>query len=195
MSNDELKDLVGEELVEDVVRERAPAQRGDLLKMLIATSGGLGFLRPAPGTWGSTPPCALAWIMLLANVELRFITLTMALVAIFGLLGSLFIGGYAERRFGKKDPSQVVIDEVGGQGVALLFLPAFAVQGFWGATLTVGAAFVLFRIMDILKPPPAFVLQRLKGGLGIVIDDLLAGLYALIVLQLALHGLRAAGIL
>lgn len=195
MSNDELKDIVGEELVEDVVTERLPAQRGDLLKMLIATAGGLGFLRPAPGTWGSTPTCALAWFMLLAEVELRWITMTMAGVAAFGLLGSLFIGGYAERRFGRKDPSEVVIDEVGGQGVALLFLPWFAVQGFWGATLTVGAGFVLFRIMDILKPPPAFILQRLKGGLGIVIDDLLAGLYALVVLQLALHGMRAAGIL
>src|SRR5690606_18560240 len=153
------------------------------------------FLRPAPGTWGSTPPCALAWLMLLAGVEVRWVTLAMMLGAIGGFLGSLFIGGYAERRFGVKDPSEVVIDEVGGQSVALLFLPAFAVAGFWRATLTVGAAFVLFRVMDIIKPPPAFMLQRLKGGLGIVIDDLLAGLYAALILQGGLFALRALGAL
>ncbi len=195
MAQDELKEIVGDELVEDVVTERLPPQPGDLLKMLIATACGLGFLRPAPGTWGSTPPCALAWIMLLAGADVMWVTIAMAAVTLFGFFGSLFIGGYAERRFGKKDPSQVVIDEVGGQGMTLLFLPAFAVNGFWPTTLTIGAGFVLFRIMDILKPPPAFVLQRLKGGLGIVIDDLLAGVYAAIVLQLALYGLRTAGIL
>jgi phosphatidylglycerophosphatase A len=195
MPNDEVKDMVGDELVQDVVSETIPAQPGDLLKMLIATACGLGFLRPAPGTWGSTPPCALAWLMLLAGLDVGWVTLAMAVTTLFGFFGSLFIGGYAERRFGKKDPSQVVIDEVGGQALTLLFLPAFAVTGFWHATLTIGAGFVLFRIMDILKPPPAFVLQRLKGGLGIVIDDLLAGLYAAVILQLALYGLRAAGVL
>lgn len=194
MPEDELKELVGEELVEDVVRP-APPQRGDLLKMLISTAGGLGFMRPAPGTWGSTPPCAVACVMALTGVGVGVITLTMAALTLFGFFGSLFIGGYAERRFGRKDPSEVVIDEVGGQALTLLFLPAYAVAGFWSATFTIGLGFVLFRVMDILKPPPAFILQRLKGGLGIVIDDLLAGLYAAIVLQLTLFGLRAANVL
>lgn len=194
MVEERLEDYVDPELIEDVPKP-LPPQPGDTLKMLVSTAGGLGFLKPAPGTWGSTPPCALAWLMLLLGADTLWVTFVMTAVMAFGFFGSLFIGGYAERRFGKKDPGQVVIDEVGGQALTLMFLPSFAVVGFWGATLTVGAAFVLFRVMDILKPPPAYILQRLKGGLGIVIDDLLAGLYALIVLQVALHGLRLAGIL
>src|SRR5690554_2123958 len=100
MAEDHLEDYIDPELIEDVPTP-LPAQRGDLLKMLIATACGLGFLRPAPGTWGSTPSCALAWAMLLAGAQLRWVTFTMAMTAAFGLLGSLFIGGYAERRFGR----------------------------------------------------------------------------------------------
>lgn len=195
MADERLEDVIDPALIEDVVPGPVPPQPGDTLRMLIATACGLGFLRPAPGTWGSTPPCAVAWIMLLLGVDLAIVTGAMIVLALFGLGGSLFIGGYAERRFGRKDPSEVVIDEVGGQAVALLFLPAFAVSDPWRATFTVGGAFVLFRVMDILKPPPAYVLQRLKGGLGIVIDDLLAGAYAAVLLQIGLYSLRAAGAL
>jgi phosphatidylglycerophosphatase A len=84
-----------------------------------------------------------------------------------------------ERASGRKDPNYIVIDEVAGQLVALIACPLV-----WQALL---AGFILFRGFDILKPPPVRMLERLPEGTGIVVDDLGAGVYALIVLQLLLH--------
>ena len=83
------------------------------------------------------------------------------------------------RACGKKDPSHVVIDEVAGQLLTLVACPIV-----WQALL---AGFILFRAFDIVKPPPVRSLERLPEGTGIVVDDLGAGIYALIVLQLLLH--------
>ena len=84
-----------------------------------------------------------------------------------------------ERGCGKKDPSHVVIDEVAGQLLTLVACPIV-----WQALL---AGFILFRAFDIVKPPPVRSLERLPEGTGIVVDDLGAGLYGLIVLLLLLH--------
>jgi phosphatidylglycerophosphatase A len=83
------------------------------------------------------------------------------------------------RGCGQKDPSHVVIDEVAGQLLTLVACPMV-----WQALL---AGFILFRAFDIVKPPPVRSLERLPEGTGIVVDDLGAGIYALIVLQLLLH--------
>ncbi len=83
------------------------------------------------------------------------------------------------RGCGRKDPSHVVIDEVAGQLVTLIACPIV-----WQALL---AGFILFRVFDILKPPPVRSLEKLPEGTGIVVDDLGAGVYGLIVLQLLLH--------
>ena len=83
------------------------------------------------------------------------------------------------RGCGKKDPSHVVIDEVAGQLLTLVTCPIG-----WPALL---AGFILFRAFDIVKPPPVRSMERLPEGTGIVVDDLGAGLYGLIVLQLLLH--------
>jgi phosphatidylglycerophosphatase A len=83
------------------------------------------------------------------------------------------------RGCGKKDPSHVVIDEVAGQLLTLVACPIL-----WQALL---AGFILFRAFDIVKPPPVRSLERLPEGTGIVVDDLGAGVYALIVLQLLLR--------
>lgn len=80
----------------------------------------------------------------------------------------------AERALGGKDPGAIVIDEVAGMTLSVVALPPTA-----GVLL---AAFVLFRLFDVLKPYPANALQRLPGGVGVMIDDLVAGLYALLVL-------------
>jgi phosphatidylglycerophosphatase A len=83
------------------------------------------------------------------------------------------------RASGKKDPSFVVIDEVAGQLIALIAVPL--------AWKTFLAGFILFRVFDILKPPPVRQLERLPKGTGIVLDDVAAGIYALVVMQLLLH--------
>ncbi len=83
------------------------------------------------------------------------------------------------RGCGKKDPQHVVIDEVAGQLVTLIAVPIG-----WKPLL---AGFILFRAFDILKPPPIRRLERLPEGTGIVVDDLGAGIYGLIVMQLLLH--------
>jgi phosphatidylglycerophosphatase A len=83
----------------------------------------------------------------------------------------------AERALGRKDPGAIVIDEVAGMALSVLLLPRTA-----GVLL---AAFVLFRVFDVVKPYPANALQRLRGGAGVMLDDLVAGVYALVALLAA----------
>lgn len=159
---------------------------------LVLTAGGLGHCRPMPGTWGSTPPPAIALLLGCLLGTHWTIEGVLLLLALMFTIGCIRFGRYAEERFGRKDPSQVVADEVAGQSIALLFLPwvpvNFVGTGEWlpdllyNATLA-GIAFVTFRVADVIKPPPARGMQRLEGGLGIVIDDLFAGVYALLLTQ------------
>jgi phosphatidylglycerophosphatase A len=99
-------------------------------------------------------------------------------------------GDWAEAHWRWKDPSQVVADEVAGQAIALLMLPwrpTESVRDLIANILIALTAFLAFRFFDIVKPPPAGALQHVPGGWGIVLDDLAAGVYALIVAQLAAH--------
>ncbi|MHC5007843.1 MAG: phosphatidylglycerophosphatase A family protein [Planctomycetota bacterium] len=153
----------------------------------LVTVFGLGRLRPAPGTWGSLPPPLLVLALLWSGAALWVVNLTLVLLgAAFGIACARF-GHLAEQRYGAKDPRQVVADETAGQCVALLLLPwrSVADPGAWTWNLGLAAmGFVAFRLFDILKPPPINGLQRIGGGRGILIDDLIAGLYALAVVQL-----------
>jgi phosphatidylglycerophosphatase A len=92
-----------------------------------------------------------------------------------GLLIGAYVSGVMERSFGE-DPSIVVIDEIVGMWISLLFLPP--------SIATVLAAFLFFRAFDIIKPPPARQLERLKGGWGVMLDDAAAGVYANVAVQL-----------
>lgn len=129
----------------------------------------LGFLPLIPGTFGSIAGLILFF---LTQSELFFlIPLTLAVLII-----GFFISGRAERLLNKKDPSCIVIDEVGGMLLSLMFLPfniKLAVLGFF-----------LFRILDTLKPYPAGRFQHFKGSLGIMSDDIVAGIYTNIILQI-----------
>ena len=87
----------------------------------------------------------------------------------------IWAGSRAERLLQKKDPSMVVVDEVAGQMIAMLSVPAF-LSGWWAVL----SAFLLFRLFDIWKPYPIRRLEALESGLGIMADDVLAGIYALI---------------
>ena len=89
---------------------------------------------------------------------------------------------HTEERWGK-DPGEVVADETAGQCIPLMFLPAWCFTDFWRAVATVAAAFLLFRILDIIKPWPAKQIQSRPYGWGILLDDLFAGAYAAVIMQ------------
>ncbi|MHC4275263.1 MAG: phosphatidylglycerophosphatase A family protein [Planctomycetota bacterium] len=154
---------------------------------VLVTVFGLGLLRPAPGTWGSLPPPLLVLVLVWSGAALWVINVSMILLGAAFAIACWRFGGLAEARYGAKDPRQVVADETAGQCVALLFLPWRAVgdAGAWTWNITLAAtAFVAFRLFDIAKPPPINGLQRAPGGWGILADDLVAGLCALVVAQI-----------
>lgn len=155
---------------------------------------GLGHRWPASGTWGSLPPVLLAGVFFFVarglgpeHASLMRGVYVLALLVVFAAFCFACVseGEAAEARFGEKDPSQAVADETAGQCLPLLVLPV--VYESWGeALLALLTAFVAFRVMDIVKPPPARGLQRLVGGWGILVDDLIAGIYAAVVTWVAL---------
>ncbi|MDL2266886.1 phosphatidylglycerophosphatase A [Desulfovibrio sp. OttesenSCG-928-G15] len=128
----------------------------------------------APGTCGSFVALLLAPLVFMPlPIPLRVLLLVALLAA------GTWACGEAEKLLGKKDPSEVVIDEVFGQWLTLL---PFASLGLWGYL----AAFALFRLFDITKPWPVRQLEDIGGGFGIMIDDGAAGLYAMACLGLLL---------
>jgi phosphatidylglycerophosphatase A len=152
----------------------------------LVTVFGLGLLKPAPGTWGSLPPPLLVLALLWSGAAVWVVNLVLALLGLAFSIACVRFGGLAEKRYDTKDPRQVVADETAGQCVALLFLPwrSLAETGAWTWNLTLAAtAFVAFRFFDIAKPPPINRLERTPGGWGILIDDLVAGVWALIAAQ------------
>ncbi len=146
----------------------------------LATFFGAGYRKPGPGTYGSAAACAL-W--LLAGWLVHHNTQTLALLTAIGVTLATALGIPAAtlvaRESGREDPGFVVIDEVAGQWVALLLMPPV-----WPNALL---AFVLFRFFDILKPWPIRKLEALPEGTGIMVDDLGAGVLALLAGQLCLH--------
>ena len=140
---------------------------------LLATCGGVGYLPIAPGTWGSLLAVAIAGCLYLVSGEPFPLLLA-------GLIGSTVLGTWAAHRvatdLGDSDPSRVVIDEVAGQFLTLIWVPLSL------SSLLLG--FFFFRVFDILKPPPARQAEGLPGGYGIMTDDLVAGLYAGLLLLL-----------
>ncbi len=114
------------------------------------------------------------------------IHLALVSVGVSFAVACLAWGEWAEALYRRKDPGQVVADEVAGQTVALLALPwrpmADREAVIWNVAMA-ATAFFAFRFFDIVKPPPARRLERLEGGAGILFDDLCAGVYALVLTQ------------
>ena len=139
--------------------------------MIIATGFYSGYLPKAPGTWGSLVGLLLFFLLHTLSLEIY-----LAIVAGIFLVGT-FAAGEAEKIMDHQDPCLVVIDEIVGMLVTMIAIPA--------TPLAMALGFALFRIFDIWKPfPVGFVDQRLHGGLGIMLDDIVAGIYSLIILQL-----------
>ncbi|MDA0664445.1 MAG: phosphatidylglycerophosphatase A [Proteobacteria bacterium] len=142
--------------------------------MLLATWFGAGRLPAAPGTWGSLAALPFAWGMaMLAGPSILFAA------ALAALLAGIWASEAVTRASGVKDPGEIVIDEVAGQWLALAFVPLDPVAYALG--------FALFRIFDIFKPWPANWIDRsVSGGPGIMLDDIVAGAYAGILLYFLL---------
>ena len=163
----------------------------DNLRKLILSGGGVGYLPVAPGSWASLVPCAvfllLAWALggqgarAIGPAEL-IVAVAMAALAMVSSVGCVALGEFAERTFGKKDSRRCVIDEYAGQAVTLLLVPLSAAGTLW---LPPVVAFLAFRAMDIIKPPPGRRLERLPFGWGVLLDDLVAGVYANVLLRWA----------
>ncbi len=158
---------------------------------LLITSLGLGHCRPFPGTWGSLPPLAIAGTLAHFGVSpahgdtTSFIyhAVLLIILIVFSLV-CIVHGDGAEVAFGRKDPSSVVADETAGMCIPLMLIPGPALATFPSGPLVLLLAFVLFRIFDIVKPWPCRQLQAIPAGWGILIDDLFAGVYALLAMQL-----------
>ena len=145
----------------------------DRLFLFIATGAGSGYLPKAPGTWGTLVGLLLWWP--LAGLSLTAYLATVAVLFIVGVASA----GAAEKILDRGDPGVVVIDEIVGALIALAAVPLHPVAAL--------AGFALFRLFDIAKPfPVGWVDRHLHGGLGIMLDDVAAGLYALLVLHLGL---------
>lgn len=150
--------------------------------MFVASAGGAGYLPFAPGTWASA--LAVAIFVLFSPMGLWQFGLT--LVALFFL--GVWAADAAERLLERKDDQRIVIDEVGGQLVALLPLLVLGSPRSLSALVT---GFVLFRCFDIWKPGPVrWAERRFAGGVGVMMDDLVAGLLSAIALGSALTVLR-----
>jgi phosphatidylglycerophosphatase A len=138
--------------------------------LAVASVGGAGYSPVASGTVGSAVTVVALWLI-------PFTTLSLAITCLAVTVVGIWASGRVERAVGRKDPGIIVIDEVAGMMLSVLLLP-----------LTVPvlvAGFFLFRLFDVWKPFPAHGSQKLGGGLGVMIDDLIAGAYALIILLVA----------
>lgn len=147
---------------------------------LTGTFLGIGLLPGGPGTWAALAT-AIIWYFAArgAHAASGSVSIATLVAAIIVTLIGIPAASIVERESGRQDPGHVVIDEVAGQLVALIF----AACDIGHAAL----AFVLFRIFDIWKPQPVRRLERLHGGLGIMMDDVAAGVYALIIVLIVHH--------
>ncbi len=143
------------------------------LAFVLATGFGSGYSPFAPGTAGSAVGVAFVWGMSFLALPGQIVSVLIVTVL------SMIAADIVAKATGLKDPGLIVADEIAGMMVTMIAIPF---------TLTnVLLGFILFRVMDVVKPPPARQFEHFKGGIGIVADDLMAGVYA----HLALRGILA----
>jgi phosphatidylglycerophosphatase A len=155
-----------------------PSEKKTLWAWAVGTFFGAGLLKPGPGTYGSIA-AVLLWYAAAHLLHPGAIALAIgtAIAAVTATLIGIPAATIVARESGREDPGHVVIDEVAGQLIALIAIPA----DWRHAALSL----ILFRLFDIFKPPPIRQLERLPAGTGIMLDDVAAGLFALAVAQLA----------
>jgi len=181
-SSDELNPS---EIVPEVGAASLNRSQADYLALAIATFG-VGYLPLAPGTWGSLVGVGIYLLLRYVAVNpahTTFLFLESASIIIITLSG-IWAASQTERITGRKDPGKVVVDEVAGQLISLLPITLVPFWLSWKPWVIV--SFILFRFFDIVKPYPARQMERLHGGLGIMCDDLVAGVYAAVVVLVAI---------
>lgn len=149
--------------------------KGDSVTKIFATFFGAGYSPIIPGTVGTLFAIPVYYALMLLGSRVFYIVLTIALA-----LASIPICSRAEKIFGKKDARPIVIDEAVGYLIAMLF--------FWKFNLTTTIiGFLAFRFFDIVKIPPANIVQKIEGGTGVVLDDVIAGVYACITTHIIIN--------
>jgi len=165
------------QLCRPVTPYQSPERGAFLTPFLIkvaATGFGSGYAPIAPGTAGSLVGVVLYLALTHLPWPLRLVTI------LFLTLFAVYVSGEAEKIFNKKDSSYIVIDEIVGQQFALFLVPP--------KVLYIALGFLLFRLFDIVKPPPAgFFQAHLPGGWGVVMDDVAAGIYTNMLLLLIMY--------
>ena len=137
----------------------------------IATCFKVGYLPLAPGTWGSIFAILLWWAFL-KNLNIYIF----GILIIFSFLIGIIASNIVINQRGDADPSYIIIDELVGQWLALLFIP----QGYFYIVFS----FISFRFFDIVKPWPISLIEKLPKGLGVMSDDFIAGLITLVLIQI-----------
>lgn len=171
----------------------------DTLKTACITVLGSGFMPFASGTWGSLTATALfgvGWCAISFAAGPRWAVDAMLAGGV--LLASLLAvawGRWAMDRFESTDPKPFVLDEFAGQWIALLAMPMAFSSDWWALACIVGGQFFLFRLTDVIKPPPARQLEFLPAGWGVLCDDLAAGAYANLLGQIAWRLTPLSGLL
>jgi len=145
------------------------------LSLFLATCGYIGMIPGMPGTYASIATAVVYYLIYRISFRI-YPELHLSAICLIVVIG-VFVSAAVGRSLGKEDPQIVVIDEVAGQLTALLLLPVHFTN--------LAAAVFLFRLFDIWKPYPLRRLETLKNGVGVMADDLLAGVLANVILQLA----------
>lgn len=148
------------------------------LVKIIATGFYSGYGRPFPDTWGTIPAWLLAYFLVEGNQAL------LTVIAVGSLILSVWASGQAEQIYGR-DARTIVIDEWAGMFIALILVP-YSLTNY-------AVAFVAFRVFDVVKLPPATQAERLPGGWGVTMDDVVAGMQANLVTHLVIIGLSRIG--
>lgn len=164
----------------------------EIWKLLWCTNGGLGLLPVAPGTWGSLKPVIAVLVLRHFDVPPLLTMGVLIAVLVISSFVTIKLAPWYTSHFARKDPPQVVSDEVAGQSIALLGMawlsPNEVSAGVWLGLAVL--AFVLFRILDIKKPLLINHVQTLPKGWGVLIDDILAGIVSGVVVSVAALLLR-----
>jgi len=156
------------------------------LARAVATTCGLGDILPAPGTTAGSLPAALVWFVAAATLRTSpWLSLLTTALVVAAVVAGIWASEAEIRRRGLCDPGPVVIDEAAGQWLTLLCaLPFWALFSINELAVFTAAGFFLFRLFDVVKPWPVNRLEHFDGGLGVMADDLGAGLLAGLVLVL-----------